>query len=184
MKTSAKLATWKGGGVRKGAEWEGGGSDGGVDTTYLKLLLRLEHFGERLAGADAQRVAEEAHLLDVVVVLEPLDVRRDVLGGVELEALALEREDLGVRHGLVRISWIRPTTGFPALAALHEKRVDRKCKDTVACRGAGLYYAGIDVLVGVCLRPGQNGPLHEKVLRAFVGRGEAKTYVRKWIENC
>lgn len=51
VKTSAKLATWRGVGIRKER------ADGGVRKTYLELLLRLEHFGERLAGADAQRVA-------------------------------------------------------------------------------------------------------------------------------
>jgi hypothetical protein len=66
--------------------------------THLEALLGLEDLGQGLAGLDSERVAQEPDLLDVVVVDQGLDVRLNVLGGGELEALALEGEDLGGRH--------------------------------------------------------------------------------------
>jgi hypothetical protein len=66
--------------------------------TYLEALLGLEDLGQGLAGLDTERVAQEPDLLDVLVVDQGLDVRLNVLGGGELEALALEGEDLGGRH--------------------------------------------------------------------------------------
>lgn len=65
---------------------------------YLQALLAFENFGQGLAGANAQGVAQELDLLDVVIVLELLQVRLNVLGGGEFEALALEGEDFGCRH--------------------------------------------------------------------------------------
>ena len=66
----------------------------------MQLLLGLEDFGKCLAGSYSKGVSEEPHLLHIVVLLQPLDMRLNVLGSVEFQALALEREDLGVRHGL------------------------------------------------------------------------------------
>jgi hypothetical protein len=65
---------------------------------YLESLLGGQHFTKALAGANAQRVAQEANLLDVVHRDQRGNVRLDVLGGVELEPLALEGEDLGIGH--------------------------------------------------------------------------------------
>ena len=65
--------------------------------TYSEVLLCGEDFAQEFAGANTQRVAQQAHLLDVVGA-EVGDVRLQVLGRVELQALALEGEDLGGGH--------------------------------------------------------------------------------------
>jgi hypothetical protein len=63
---------------------------------YLQALLGLQNLGQGLAGFDSECVAQEPDFFDVVVLLQGLDVRLDVLRTRELEALALEREKL--RH--------------------------------------------------------------------------------------
>jgi hypothetical protein len=93
VKMSARFATCQVSQYRLRCERDAVG-----EHVYLQSLLRLEHFGERFAGLDAQSVSEELDLLDLVVALEVLDVWLNVLGGGELEALALERKDLGSRH--------------------------------------------------------------------------------------
>jgi hypothetical protein len=65
---------------------------------YLQGLLRLEDICQRFAGLDAESVSEKLDFLDLVVALKVLDVWLNVLGGGELEALALERKDLGSGH--------------------------------------------------------------------------------------
>lgn len=93
-------------------------------------------------------------------------MRRDVLGGVEFEALPLEREDLGVRHGLVRVSCVQAGCGARCTRAGGE---DRGVYVKILWAAAGLddIMQEIDVLVGVCLRPGPEcTPAWEKVLRA------------------
>lgn len=90
---SARLATWWG--CVRGLVWwekEGGG-------TYLERLLGAENVSEGGGGFDSDGVALKAHLLHVVHLAESLDVRFYIFGGVELDALALEGENLGcVRH--------------------------------------------------------------------------------------
>ena len=68
--------------------------------THLELLLALQHLGEGAAGLDAERVAAEVHLLEVVDGVELLEVRRNVVARRELELrVAAQREGAGVRHG-------------------------------------------------------------------------------------
>lgn len=68
-------------------------------TTYLELLLRFENLGQFLGGSYSQSVSKKTHFLDLGVVLQGLDVGGDVFGGVELEALSLKGENLGICHG-------------------------------------------------------------------------------------
>lgn len=68
------------------------------ERAYLKALLGRQDFTETLAGANAERVAPESHFFDVIQREEGGEVRLDVLGGVELEPLAFEGEDLGRGH--------------------------------------------------------------------------------------
>lgn len=68
------------------------------ERAYLEALLGGQDFTETLASANAERVAPESHFFDVIQSAEGAEVRLDVFGGVELEPLALEGEDLGGGH--------------------------------------------------------------------------------------
>lgn len=77
--------------------WYGGG--GRVGRTYLESLLGTEDIGEGGGCFDSDGVALKAHLLHVVHLAEGFDVRFYIFGGVELDALALKGENLGIiRH--------------------------------------------------------------------------------------
>lgn len=65
---------------------------------YLEALLGGKDFTKALARTNTQRVSQEANLLDVLERDQRSNVRLDVLGGVELEPLALKGEDLGRGH--------------------------------------------------------------------------------------
>lgn len=87
MKMSAKFATWR------------CVSHNNVDAArraskYLEVFLGLEDICERLAGFYTQSVAQELDFLDLVICLQVLDVRLNVLSGGELEAFALDGKDL------------------------------------------------------------------------------------------
>lgn len=66
--------------------------------TYLQGLLGGKDFTETLASANAECVAPESHFFDVIQRAKGGEMRLDVFGGVELEPLALEGEDLGRGH--------------------------------------------------------------------------------------
>lgn len=68
------------------------------ERAYLEALLGGQDFTETLASTNTERVAPESHFFDVIQRGEGGDVRLDVFGGVELEPLALEGEDLGGGH--------------------------------------------------------------------------------------
>lgn len=77
--------------------WFGGGR--AVVGTYLESILGAEDIGEGGGCFDSDGVALEAHLLHVFHLAEGFDVRFYIFGGVELDALALKGENLGIiRH--------------------------------------------------------------------------------------
>lgn len=74
-------------------------------TTYLEILLRLQNLGQCLTGFNTKCVSQKFDLLDLVVALQVLNVRLNVLGGGELQALALNGKHLCSRH-LCKLLWI------------------------------------------------------------------------------
>lgn len=94
VKMSARLATWWGS-VRGLVWWR----NEGKASTYLERLLGSKDIGESGGCLDSDGVALEAHLFHVFHLAERFDVRFYIFGGVELDALALEGENLGIiRH--------------------------------------------------------------------------------------
>jgi hypothetical protein len=73
------------------------------NSAYLKVLLGLKDLCERLAGLNTKSVAQEPDFLDLVIGLQVLNVWLNVLGGGELEALALDGKDFGSRHCAQRL---------------------------------------------------------------------------------
>lgn len=70
--------------------------------TYSKALLGRENLTKKLTGAYTQSVSQQANLLDVVLGPETGDMRLEILGGVELEALPLEGKELIGRSHSIR----------------------------------------------------------------------------------
>lgn len=65
----------------------------------MERLLGAEDIGEGCGSFDSDGVALKAHLLHVFHFAEGFDVSFYIFGAVELDALALEGENLGcVRH--------------------------------------------------------------------------------------
>lgn len=65
----------------------------------MERLLGAEDIGEGCGCFDSDGVALKAHLLHVLHFAEGFDVSIYIFGAVELDALALEGENLGsVRH--------------------------------------------------------------------------------------
>lgn len=65
----------------------------------MESLLGAEDIGEGGGCFDSDGVALKAHLLHVFHLAEGFDVRFYIFGGVELDALALKGENLGIiRH--------------------------------------------------------------------------------------
>lgn len=64
----------------------------------LQVLLALQDLSKGLAGANSEGVAQEPNLLDLIIVLQILNMRLNVLSGRELEALTLDGKDFDSRH--------------------------------------------------------------------------------------
>lgn len=70
---------------------------------YLQSLLGSEYLSQELASANSQSVSKQSYLLQVFQSPQVFDVRLQVLGCGQLQALAFEREDLlGIGHGYMR----------------------------------------------------------------------------------
>jgi len=65
----------------------------GCFPTYLEVLLCSKDFSEKFAGPNTERITEHADFFDIVGT-EVGNMRFEVFGGVELQALSLEGKDL------------------------------------------------------------------------------------------
>lgn len=77
-------------------------------STYLKRLLGGQDLSEKLASPYAEGVAEHAHFLDILHVAQRTDMRLQVFGSIELQALPFEGEDLGsvaILRPLANAAW-------------------------------------------------------------------------------
>lgn len=106
MKMSARFADWEAKRVHSVSDWVA--IDLGWELTHLEILLCRKDFTEEFASPNSQGVSQKPDLLDVVLSSQRRDVRLQVGFGVELQPLALKREDfLGCRHDNLRGSDLR-----------------------------------------------------------------------------
>lgn len=66
--------------------------------TYLQVLLGFQDLCQCFAGLNTKCVAQKPHFLHIVVLLQRLDMRLDVLCSGELQTFALKGENFVSRH--------------------------------------------------------------------------------------